>query len=314
LADVTYVREDSKITLAALEAAANAFELRQLMDGRPGWMQGANAAAAGDQRDFRPNAIVNIPKTAGIALLAGGKVFFDRSARTATFKPNNDRDYYVGTAYRDAAAEDAAVSVILGAKQERIIDLNFPDWITENTDGLGVTNLFGNAAKLAFDAVAEVAQAAIVSERTIPPNANPIVEIRFKVVDGGDDAALDVDIGIASGTHATDFEAIAEFVAFHLDGNSVNISAHSDDGATDVPVTDTTVDYALGTTLEGWIDARDRDNVKLYVEGVRVLASTTFQLTASSGPLKAIVLMEKSNDDTPAEIRVLELGVRISEQ
>lgn len=312
MADATYVREGNDI-LVTLEAAANAYELRQLMDGRAGWMQGVNAATADEQKRFRTDAIINVPK-ASIVLLAGGRAYFDRSARVVTFRPVNDRDYYLGTVYADAAADDATATVILGAEQSRIIDLSFPDWTTEATNGLGVTPLIGNAAKLEFDAVSEAAQAAIYSERTFPILSNAILECRIKVVSNGDNASLDFDIGMANGTHATDFETIAEFASFHFDGNALSLYCQSDDGSTDVAAADTLVDFALGTTIEGWIDARDKDNVKFYLDGVRVCEATTFKLTAAAGPLKAIALMEKTSDDTVADVRVMKLGVRISEQ
>ena len=118
MADASRYRDDANLTVG-LAAAALAGELRQLADGRFGWMATSNAGAIGDDRLFTTTGQVAIPKTTGIVFLDGGRVYWDRSARAGHFKPVDDRDDYVGTCVGDAASADAGhgstTSVIEGA-------------------------------------------------------------------------------------------------------------------------------------------------------------------------------------------------------
>lgn len=313
MADAQFSRE-SETQQVTLENAAEVGELREGPSGRAEWFQGSSAGIAGQSYNFRDNQKIVVPKTVGIEFLNGGRVYWDKTNRKAHFKRSGNRDFYIGTSVGNAAADATSITVDLNKEPRYQIDLLHPEWAEESTNGLGITELRGGAVQLAFDAVAEVAQAAIYG--TIPFNVagNPILEFKINVVDNGDNAALDIDVGMASASHATDFESIAEFVSFHFDGNSLNISAQSDDGTTDVAIVDTTLDFAEGTPLEGWIDCRDRDNVKLYVNAVRVAAGTTFKLTAATDPIYPICHMEKTSDDTTADVRLLEMRVRTSEQ
>ncbi len=103
----------------------------------------------------------------------------------------------------------------------------------------------------------------------------------------------------------TDFEAVAEFAAFHLDGDDLVIDAHSDDGTTDVALTTTTISIAAGTPVRFTLDGRDQTNVKYYINGAEVNAATSNMgvLTAATGPLFANIIAEKTSDDSPLVFR-----------
>jgi hypothetical protein len=311
--DATFARE-AQTAQVTVENAANANELREGPAGRAEYLQGSSAAIAGQNYNYKDIDKIVITKPTGMSFLNGGRVWWDRTNRRAHFKRSGNRDSYLGTSVGDAAADATSMTVDLNKQPYYHIDLLNPDWTKANTDGLGVTELRGGAVQLAFDAVAEVAMASIIGTIPFDVAGNPILEGKIIIVDNGDNAALDVDFGLASGSHGADFETIAEFVAFHIDGNTLDIKAHSDDTATDVTIVDTTLNFVEGTAFEFWIDCRDRDNCKLYVDGVRVLPSTAFKLTAATGPLFPICLMEKTSDDTPADVRLVECRVRTSEQ
>ena len=55
-------------------------------------------------------------RPAGVELLDGGRAFWDFSASVVTYKPVNDRDYYLGQVVGDAAAADANCSVNLNVR------------------------------------------------------------------------------------------------------------------------------------------------------------------------------------------------------
>ncbi len=301
-------------------AAIGVGELHQLADGRAAIYLGISAAASGERTKWQTDGQWTITKTVGIVLLDGCRAYWDHSANAITFRKANDRDYFVGTIVGDAASVDASCTVNLNVRPVYEVSLRGDDcasqnvWATEATDGLGVALLPGGGVKLAFDAVAEVAQAAIYSTRTFPIASNPILEFRCAVFDKGDDAALDVDIGMASASHATDFEAIAEFVSLHFDGNALDIKAQSDDGTTDVTIVDTTIDAVDDTYFECWMDFRTPGDVQVYINAVLVLSATVFTLGNATGPIFPIVLMEKTSNDTTADFRVSDMMVRTAEQ
>ena len=50
-------------------------------------------------------------KSSGVTFLDGDEAWFDHSARTVTYKPANDRDFYLGTVVGDTSATAARVLV-----------------------------------------------------------------------------------------------------------------------------------------------------------------------------------------------------------
>lgn len=316
-AEVTPKYPSGQVKQLSADAALASGELIQLPDGRAAYVAGLNARAAGDAVQFITENIVELPKTAAVAVLAGGDVYWVRSTSKA-HPLRTSGDFYAGVCVKDAAAADTTVLVDLNKRAVYHIDLFGNDsggqWTTAATNGLGVAEDAGERAiTLAFDAVAEAAMAAIYSDDTVACADGPICELRLAIYDIGDDAALDISAGLANGTHATDFDSVTEAFIIHLDGSALSINAESDDGTTEVAAVDTTVDAVDDTYFECWFDCRDIDDCQLYIDGVNVLASTAFKLDAATGPLKAIVHIEKTNNDTTAEVRVTKLRVRTTD-
>lgn len=313
MGDALLIRGRHEIRKAAAAAVASG-EIHQAPDGRAGYYSGLAAAASADQINLITEGQVTVPKTASIALLAGGEVYWDHSANAAHFKPVNDRDFYLGTVVGDAVAADTTVDVNLNVRPVYEIELGKGSWTQSDTLGLGTVDKVGQSGvRMEFDAVAEAALASMLSDRSVPVGANAIAEFKVNIVGNGDDAALDINFGLANAGHASDADSITESVLFHVDGNVLNILAESDDGTTEVAATDTTVDYAEGTAFEVWIDARDPSDCQLYVDGVLVLGASVFVLTDATGPLKALIHVEKTSNDTVAVVDVEFARVRIQE-
>lgn len=295
-------------------AAVTAGNVIQLPDGRAAVP--ANDLEVGRLGAADVHGIFRLAKTADINLLSGGRVFWDVSAGKAHFRPESGTpDFYVGLVVADSPASQTYVDVALNARQNNSIDLMSAEgpWTTEAALGLGVTMLPGGVAQLAFDAVAEVAQAALYPARTVPIAARPIMEAIVGIFDVGNNAALDIDIGLASGSHASDFETVANFAAIHLDGNALDILVHSDDGVTDVAPVDSTVNAVDDTYFELWIDCREPEDVKIYINGVLLAPeATTLTLEEASTGLRPVVMIEKTSDDTVCDVRVSRLVVRTS--
>jgi predicted RecA/RadA family phage recombinase len=290
-------------------AAGASGQVLQLDDGRAAVVLGADASstayASGDKITVATNGRWRVLKTASINLLTGGNVYWDRSANKADFHAANG-DFHMGKAATDAAAADATVDVDLNQKPSYQIELGVTPFTNAATNGLGtLQNMVGSHVyTLAFDAVAEAAKADLLSDDAIPVADLGIAELRVAVYDKGDDAALDINYGIANATHASDADSITEAVFFHLDGNALDINAESDDGTTEVAATDTTVDAVDDTFHEVWIDCRNIDDIQLYIDGVNVLPASVFKLDAATGPMKLLVHIEKTSNDTTADLRV----------
>lgn len=192
-------------------------------------------------------------------------------------------------------------------------------WSKTETNALGVISqdVANGVLKFSADAVAEAATCALyMANSPVDIDKAPIFEAIVAVYDIGDAAAVDIDFGLASDTHATDFEAIAAFAAFHLDGNNLSLNCHSDDGTTDTAAVDTTVDLVDDTYYAFKIDCTDKSDVKFYYRALTtdtwtaVATGTTFDISAYSGTLTPIVLVEKTSDDTTFDVRVDRIRVQ----
>lgn len=299
----------------------------QVPDGRAGVCP--NDIAAGALGSARVRGVFRLQKTANINILAGGKVFWDASAGTATFRTVNDRDFFVGAAIADSLASQTYVDVALNVEPRYLIDVLRDAALSVATGtaaagGFGLPQVYGNARALTLTATSEVQCVDILSVDRFAVGANAIVEGIFRVGVNGSTNAVDFNIGIANGTSASDADAITEHVLLHIDGGSTAINVQSKDGTTTVAATDTTLTITAGSAVanrkEVWIDTRDPANVKVYVDGVRVLdgttgAATTVKLDAAAGPLGIITHLEKSTGTaTAGPIYIDALRARIAEQ
>lgn len=296
-------------------AAGEYGDVIQTADGKAAVVMGADksssAISSGDTITVAKTGQFKCLKTSSVVLLAGGKAYWDRSAEKADYHAASG-DFYLGRIVEDAGSSDTEVIVELNVEPWYPVELGTGQWTTAATEGEGVSLVAegGSTLKLSFDAVAEEAMAALYSVGTVPCADGPIFEGKIAIYDIGDDAALDINFGLANGTHATDFDSVTESCVFHLDGSALSINAESDDGTTEVNATDTNVDAVEETYAEYWIDARDLTDIAMYVDGVQVLSNTTFKLDDATGPLKPIIHLEKTSNNTTADVRVEWMRVR----
>lgn len=183
--------------------------------------------------------------------------------------------------------------------------------------GLGVTHVedANGAADLEFDAVAEIAQASIEVAEVFAVNKGVKLEARLHSPAIGDDAALDMSWGLIAGITANSRASIVhadatDFAGFHMNGNSANIMARSDDATTDTGEIDSTVDNVTtpGSYKEFVVIVRPAGTVELWIDGTRILSSTSFAVNTAS-VLGAIVNLEKTSNDTVGKLRVDRLRV-----
>lgn len=322
MADSTPLRSASPIILVPQSAIA-AGEVRQLADGRAGVMGVVGAASTDPYAAMETTGQRTITKTTGIAILDGGRVFWDHSANAAHYKKVNDRDFYIGRAVGDAASADATMTVNLNVDCEPQIDLLRHGFLsvptgTQAVGAFGYPKDFGDSMSLELTATNEAQCIDMLSVDRVAINANPIAEFIVRPAVNGSTSAVDFNVGVANGTDTADADLIAESVFFHIDGASTAIKAESDDGTTDVPATDTTKTISAGSAVanrtELWIDMRDPTSIKMYVDGVRVLTGTTFLLTAATGPIGLLVHLEKSSSTATALFLIDRAELRTAEQ
>ncbi|HDZ20084.1 hypothetical protein LCGC14_1308640 [marine sediment metagenome] len=287
-------------------------EVIQLPDGRAGALRGQTAKTTGQQAAFSVQAKVTLTKGTSLVILKGAPLYWDRSAGSVTpLKAVAGADFFIGVAVADAAAADIIVIVDLNVEPYYTVDI-----MRDLTDTVvsGDATVVRNAgyATLKIIATSEVEKCDIMSIHSVPVTIPFIVEGRAAVYEIGSGAAVDFNIGIANGTHATDAGAITESVFLHFD-DALDIKAESDDGTTEVAATDTTVDAVDDTYFDFAFDCRDLTDIKIYINGVRVLSGSTFALGDATGPMKLLAHIEKTTGTTTGELRVAKLAIRATD-
>ena len=295
-----------KVNYTAPTVAKSAGEVVQLADGRAGVIT-MDIAAAGVGSAYVAG-IFTVAKTTSMVVLEGQRLYWD----SANSKVKYTGDFLVGVAAADATAAATTVDVHLNVDITPLISLTKGVWTKTETLGTGVTLYPPQEYRLQMDAVAEASTQALYAVDTVACALGPIMEAWIAVYDIGDDAALDICIGLANGTHATDFDAVTEYVIAHLDGTDLSVLVESEDGTTTVAPTDSTVDLVDDTKAFLQIDTRNLADIKIYLNGVDLgaLAAVTLNLAAATGPVLPIFHVEKTNNDTVADVRVYDAHVR----
>lgn len=306
MAEAIYLQEGETIDWVA-DAAYLAGDVIQLPDGRAGVV--ATAIAAGALVGVYVRGVFKMLKTAAIALLPGGRAYWDHSANTVHFKKVNDKDFYLGRVTLDSLAADTVCAVALNVDPAYDIDLLRDPALsvatgTQALGGFLPPQVYGGALGMSLTATNEAQCVDALSVDRFAVGANAIVEAIVRIVANGSTNAVDLSIGVGNGTSTTDADAITEHVLFHIDGGSTAILAQSKDGTTTVAATDTTTTISVGSAVanrkELWIDTRDPADVQLYVDGVNVLPDSVFKLNAATGPLGILAHAEKTTGTATA--------------
>lgn len=322
MADASYVRSRDEIRVTAAAAVASG-ECWQLSDGRAAVYSGLNAAASGDRTNFTTTGQFTFTKTSGVVLLDGGRAYWDHSVNAVTFRKVNDRDFYLGRVVGDAASADTTCVVNINVDPAYDVDIA-RDPVASVIVGTAAAGAFGYPVRvggshiLELTATNEAQKVDLLSVDGFAKGANAIIEGAFRVISDGAGTVVDVSLGVANATHASDADSITESVFIHLDANNTNINAESDDGTTEVNATDTTTDYTEGSAVanrvEFWMDMRNPADVQIYVNGVLMLGSTVFNVDAATGPFFLLAHLEKSSSTDTYKIAVDWLRARLSEQ
>lgn len=311
MSEAVNINDSDCLPVTTPSAGYSAGEVLQLTDGRAGYVAGLRALTSGDEAGIQVKGRVTVTKTASVVILKGGRVYWDRSAGSATpLRGITGDNFYLGVAAEDAASADTTVDVDLNVKPEYFFDMHV-DAMDHVAVGTVSQKSIGGQQYLAFTTASEAEKLDLLSVKSVPVTIPFVFEAIWRVQTAADADVGDFNIGVANDTHASDADSITESCFFHNDsGADLNLDAESDDGTTEVAATDTTVDIVAGTDVEVWIDARDLTDIQMYVNGVLVLPSTVFKLDKATGPLKALAHWEKSSNDTAGEVRVTHMAIR----
>jgi predicted RecA/RadA family phage recombinase len=271
--------------------------------------------------------IFKMTKTATMVLLDGGKAYWDYSANAVYYRKTDDHDFLLGRVVGDATSASTTCYVQLNVHPPYDIDY-FRD--------PGITVLAGTAAAGAFgrglawkgpgcmnlllSATSEAQKVDWLSKDGFDITANPIIEFAFSVPTGSAaGGAQDLNIGIATGTHATDADSITKHLFMHFDGNQLKIYFQSKDGTTTVAATDSTKVLVAGNTngstirTEIWMDCRNPASCLMYVNAVAVLTATIFDISAwSTTTAYLLAHLEKTTGTDTAEVDVDWLRARFA--
>lgn len=238
---------------------------------------------------------------AAIQLIEGQEAYLIPASNTVgLYAPGR---YYAGLIAADAAPSDTRVLVAVNVFGRPTIDIRRGTWTDTVVGNATALPKVGGGGKLTFTSDAEAQKASFVSEGTISIAAHPIFEAR--IARGSASAsAIDIDIGLATADQAVDFEAGTVYAAFHNDGGDANIDVHSKGGDADRAIADTNVDLTDGTYLILVIDARDRADVRFFIDGVRVKDDVVYSLPATATALKAIAMIEKTSNAATGSLSI----------
>lgn len=315
MAEANYVHSGAKIDYDCTAAMA-AGAVFQVADGRAGVT--SSAIAAGDRGAFNTEGVYQVAKTASVVFLDGCELWWDHSTNSAILRPHagSDKDFFLGTCIGDATSSATTCYVNLNVRPQYIIELTRDAFahVPVLTAGTPISRMIGGVCRSSFSLTAEAQKLDLLSQRSFPLTSNWILDAVVNVAVNADADVADLSVGVANATHASDADSITESAFFHFDmGADFNIDAESDDGTTEVNATDTTIDFAVGTPVRLTLDGRDESNVKYYINGAEVLSATSNlgNIAAATGPLKALFHLEKSSNDSPGEVELLEFNVRI---
>ena len=315
-----YQSEDEALDYTP-DAAVSGGEVIQLADGRAAVLP--FDLSSGVKGAAQTEGVFTVAKTTSMVILDGGRVYWDHSANKAHYASVSDRDFFLGTAVGDAAAADTTMLVNLNVQPVYKLDLLRDPYLTApvGTQALGgflPPAREGGALAFKLTGTNEAQKVDALTVERLAPGSNPIVEVIFRMPNGGSGSASDFSLGLANATHATDADSITDSIFFHMDGGSTTINAECDDGTNETAATTTATTFTAGTAManrvEGWIDCRDLSSIKFYINGVRVASGTTFSVAAMTNALGLLAHLEKTSGTETADMTIDLFRARIAQK
>jgi predicted RecA/RadA family phage recombinase len=314
--DALLKREQSTVNVTTGSARTGG-EVVQCPDGRAG-VHPVDVVSGG-LGVLQTEGVYLVTKPTAFVYLAGQEIFWDHSANECCLWPTSDKDFFLGTVQKDTASTDLTCYVDINKRANCVFNaLRDPArTVMVRTAGLADFLRSGGSHIATFSLTAEAQKMDVLSVRSVPTASKWIFQAVATVIADCDADVGDLSIGVASGTHASDADQIANSALFHmnLSGADLKIYAESDNVSAEVAATDTTKVFAVGTPVHLMIDGRSGDGSALayYVNGVRVLSATALTLAGAAGPLCALFHLEKSSNDSPGSVALDDMKLWLSE-
>lgn len=275
--------------------------------------RGDTTLAASAVGEVTVQGLVRIDKENGQAWRAGDEVYWDTTNTQGT-RFGFRLFQYMGVAARSAAETDTKGYVLLNIQPIRngnryefletwTGDTIIPTtaaggrWLQTETGTTGdsktLTNMSGGALKMLLASTSE-AENLCVSHGDIlhfDIDQDLVFQAMFHI--GANAATTQIGIGMASARN-DDLGAIAEFALFRIKEAAQDLLIETDDGSEDNDDKDTTVNLVDDTDVHVAIDFRDTSDVKFYVNGVRVLSASTYDMSNYTGKLQPIMQVYKA--------------------
>ncbi len=281
--------------------------------------RGRSGAIAGQTVQFETAGLQNIPKAA-VVLLDGQEVYWDRSASVCTYCRLDDRDFFLGTVRGQAAVNDTYATISLNEKAQYTHDLlrdPFEVSPVGTLSGTGFNLYLRNSLRIALDATSEVQKMDPQSVDGFSVLSKGYIEGSFRVLAHGAASNPHVSIGYGDGTTATDAlsSTIANYLFLRLDGNSDVISVEGSEFSKTSTGVSCTVGNRATNRVYFTFDIRNRSNILVYINGLRVLSGSTIALdNATSGTNYLLFHVMKPISVTVYDIVLDSLRTRFSEQ
>lgn len=158
-------------------------------------------------------------------------------------------------------------------------------------------------ATLAFDNTSEVQNVCLFQSDVLNWDIDLIQRIEMRVKTTATlDSATSLAFGLASARNDA-IDSITAHASFRIIGNNTLV-VESDDGTTDKD--DVATGASLSDTYKKFVIdfTGGKSNVKFYVDGVRVAASTTFDMSGYTAGLQPYVQIQKTADTNTDSVTI----------
>lgn len=170
-------------------------------------------------------------------------------------------------------------------------------WLVDDTSAAGTPTFVrsGSAAVLTLASNVEVENVCLHFGDVLPFDIDDILSMEFRAkVTATLDATTTIVMGLGD-TRDDDPDAVIANAFFKLAGSNA-IVVESDDGTTDLD--DKATGVSLAATYKKFVISftGGKSDVRFFVDGARVAASTTFDMSAYSAGLQPIFQIQKTSD------------------
>lgn len=189
-------------------------------------------------------------------------------------------------------------------------------WTIKDTSSAGTPtylNISGRGAKLTIASTSEEEIVTLYQNDVLPFLLPKVQYVDFDLVVAGIDAVTTLVAGIASAQNDTE-DSVATNAWFRMEGSAStsNVVVETDDGTTDND------DVATGNTLAAVVKRFRIDftnglsDVRFFIDGSRVAASTTFSMAAASSTqnVQLFVQLHKASGTGVPSVTVKRCGIQ----